>query len=91
MWSDYSIEAAMREDIFTLVDAVLKKGEELVPEFKQLLEKEYKAYVCNGLSVPAGKKRDRFKEIKNRLTDLKIQFEKALNEEAGGMWLTLDE
>ena len=91
MWSDYAVEASMREDIFALVDAVLKKDEKLDPESKLLLEKEHKAYIRNGLSIPAGPKRDRFKEIKKRLTHLIIQFEKTLNEETDGLWLAPEE
>ena len=45
----------------------------------------------NGLNIPAGPKRDRFKEIKKRLSQLGIAFSKNLNEEKGGIWLTADE
>jgi metallopeptidase MepB len=88
---DYSIEAAMREDVFNLVDAVLKKGEKLDPESQRLLEKEHKSYVRNGLDIPAGPQRDRFKEIKKRLSQLGIAFSKNLNEEKGGIWFTAEE
>jgi metallopeptidase MepB len=85
------IEASMREDVFNLVDAVLKKGEKLDPESQRLLEKEHKGYVRNGLNIPAGPKRDRFKEIKKRLSELGIAFSKNLNEEKGGNWFTAEE
>ncbi|KAK5467321.1 metalloendopeptidase [Exophiala xenobiotica] len=91
LMDDYSIEAAMREDVFKLVDAALKKGDKLDPESQRLLEKEHKAFVRNGLNIPAGPKRDRFKEIKKRLSQLGIAFSKNLNEEQGGLWLTADE
>ncbi|KAI9875009.1 MAG: hypothetical protein M1823_007564, partial [Watsoniomyces obsoletus] len=81
----------MREDVFNLVDAVLKKGEKLDPESQRLLEKEHKGYVRNGLNIPAGPKRDRFKEIKKRLSELGIAFSKNLNEEKGGNWFTVEE
>jgi metallopeptidase MepB len=83
---DFSIEASMREDIFQLVDAVLKKEETLEPESGRLLEKEHKSYIRNGLGLPAGPMRDRFKEIKKRLSDISITFQKNLNEETGGIW-----
>ncbi|KAH0537202.1 hypothetical protein FGG08_005980 [Glutinoglossum americanum] len=83
---DFSIEASMREDVFHLVDMVLKKGETLEPESRRLLEKEHKSYIRNGLGLPAGPMRDRFKEIKKRLSDISITFQKNLNEEAGGIW-----
>lgn len=91
LMDDYSIEASMREDVFKLVDAALKKGEKLEPESQRLLEKEHKSYVRNGLNIPAGPKRDRFKEIKKRLSQLGIVFSKNLNEEKGGLWLTPEE
>ena len=91
MMDDFSIESSMREDIFNLVDAILKKGERLDPESQRLLEKEHKNFINYGLSLPAGPKRDRFKDIKKRLSELSIMFSKNLNEEAGGLWFTPEE
>ncbi|KAL1302035.1 hypothetical protein AAFC00_002483 [Neodothiora populina] len=85
---EYSIEASMRDDVFSLVDAAFKKNEDLDPESKRLLEKEHKGYIRMGLGVPAGPKRDRFKAIKKRLSELSIIFQKNLNEEQGGLWFT---
>lgn len=85
---DFGIEASMREDIFQLVDAALKKGEDLDPESKRLLEKDHKGYIRMGLGVPAGPKRDRFKEIKKRLSVISTIFSVNLNEEQGGLWFT---
>lgn len=89
--SDYAIESSMREDIFKLVDAALQRGEKLDPESQRLLEKEHKNFIRNGLGLPAGEKRDRFKEIKKRLSDISIIFQKNLNEENGGLWFTAEE
>lgn len=88
---EFAIETAMREDIFTLVDAAYQKKEQLDPESQRLLEKERKSYIRNGLGLPAGPKRDRFKEIKKRLSQIQIEFQKNLNEENGGVWFTLEE
>ncbi|KAF2180573.1 metallopeptidase MepB [Zopfia rhizophila CBS 207.26] len=88
---DFGIESSMREDVFNLVDAVLQKKESLDPESQRLLEKDHKAYIRNGLGVSAGPKRDRFKEIKKRLSEISIVFQKNLNEENGGIWFTPDE
>ncbi|GME46659.1 Saccharolysin [Neofusicoccum parvum] len=87
----FSIEMSMREDYFNLVDATLKKNEDLDPESKRLLEKNHKSYIRNGLGIPAGPKRDRFKEIKDRLSEISISFQKNLNEENGGLWFTTAE
>lgn len=91
LMDDFSIEAAMREDVFQLVDAALKRRDKLDPESQRLLEKEHKGFVRNGLNIPAGPKRDRFKEIKKRLSQLSIAFSKNLNEEKGGLWFTAEE
>lgn len=85
---DFSIEASMRQDVFKLVDAAYNKGEKLDPESQRLLEKERKSYIRNGLGLPAGPKRDRFKGIKKELSLLGTDFSKNLNEEDGGVWLT---
>ena len=91
LMDDFFIESSMREDIFKLVDAVLKKNESLDPESRRLLEKEHQSFIRNGLGLPAGPKRDRFKEIKKRLSLISIEFGKNLNEENGGIWFTPEE
>ncbi|KAK4991943.1 metalloendopeptidase [Elasticomyces elasticus] len=88
LMDDFGIESSMREDIFKLVDAALNKNETLDPESRRLLEKNHKSYIRNGLGVPAGAKRDRFKDIKKRLSEIGITFQKNLNEEKGGLWFT---
>ena len=88
---EFSIESSMREDVYKLVDAAFKKEEKLDAESQRLLEKHRKDYIQNGLSLPAGPDRDRFKEIKKRLSQISIQFQKNLNEENGGIWFTREE
>ena len=88
LMDDYSIESWMREDVYKLVEAVVKKGDQLDAESQRLLEKTHKEYIRNGLGLPAGPKRDRYKEIKKRLSQLCIVFSKNLNEEIGGIWFT---
>ncbi|KAL8910285.1 MAG: hypothetical protein Q9171_004408 [Xanthocarpia ochracea] len=89
--NDFSIESAMREDIFKLVDATFQKKETLDPESQRLLDKERKSFIRNGLGLPAGEKRDRFKAIKKKLSDISIAFQKNLNEESQGLWFTPEE
>ncbi|KFY43986.1 hypothetical protein V495_03676, partial [Pseudogymnoascus sp. VKM F-4514 (FW-929)] len=88
---EFAIEASMREDVYKLVEAAFQKGAELDPESQRLLEKERKSYIRNGLGLPAGPKRDRFKEIKLRLSQISTDFQKNLNEEDGGIWVTREE
>lgn len=88
MIDEFGIEASMREDIFKLVDAAYQKKEDLDPESLRLLERDRKSYITNGLGITAGPDRDRYKEIRKRLSTIQIEFQKNLNEENGGIWLT---
>ena len=88
---EFSIESNMREDLYKLVDEAFNQKEELDSESQRLLEKERKEYIRNGLSLPVGSKRERFKEIKKRLSQISILFQKNLNEENGGLWFTNEE
>ncbi len=63
----------------------------LDPESARLLVRDHKGYIKNGLGLPAGAQRDRFKEIKTRLSQIQIAFQKNLNEETGGIWFTREE
>ncbi|KKA30614.1 hypothetical protein TD95_000834 [Thielaviopsis punctulata] len=93
LMQEFAIEMGMREDMFKLIDALYtnREKESLDPESLNYLEKERIGYINNGLSLPAGPLRDRFKEIKKRLSTLSIEFSKALNEENGGIWFTPEE
>ncbi|MCJ1477254.1 hypothetical protein MMC13_005925 [Lambiella insularis] len=82
---NFSLEAAMREDLYHLVDAVLRKKEHLDPECAQLLQKQHKGYIRNGLRLPAGHKRARFEEIQKRLIQLRIEFRRNQNEDDGSI------
>jgi metallopeptidase MepB len=93
---EFNIETSMREDIYALVEAAWEKEQKgessgLDGESLRLLEKERKSYIRNGLGIEKGEKRDRFKEIKKRLSLIQIEFQKNLNEENGGIWFTKKE
>ncbi|KAI1396826.1 Metalloprotease [Hypoxylon fuscum] len=92
---EFSIECNMREDVFKLVEAAFQAQKSKEPgldaESLRLLEKERKGYIRNGLGLPQGPQRDRFKEIKKRLSQIAIQFQKNLNEENEGIWFTKEE
>lgn len=94
---EFNIETSMREDIYALVEAAWEKEQAAKGESKldgedlRLLEKERKSYIRNGLGIEKGEKRDRFKEIKKRLSQIQIEFQKNLNEENGGIWFTKKE
>lgn len=90
LMDEFAIETSMREDIFKLVDAAFRKKEELGldPESLRLLERDRKSYITNGLGIPEGPDRERYKEIRKKLSTMQITFQKNLNEENGGIWFT---
>jgi metallopeptidase MepB len=89
------IEAGMREDVFKLVDHVYsnlnstEKGLDL--EDTRLVTKDRKSYIASGLGLPAGEKREQYKALMSKISDLEIQFNRNLNEENGSIWLTRQE
>ncbi|OAA67813.1 metallopeptidase [Niveomyces insectorum RCEF 264] len=106
LMDEFGIECNMREDVFRVVDAVVvayggrdtleaiggsNPAHKLDPESARLLVKDHKGYIKNGLGLPIGPQRDRFKEIKKRLSQIQIDFQKNLNEEKGGIWFTQEE
>lgn len=93
VFNDFGIECNMREDIFKVVDAAYaqREAEGLDKERAHVLEKERQKYIRNGLRLPSGPQRDRFKEISKRLSELEIQGQTNLNEEKGAIWFTPEE
>lgn len=86
------LSASIEQDKDRLIDAALAKSAGLDDvESARLLEKERKSYIRNGLGLPEGPKRDRFKEIKKRLSQIQIEFQKNLNEENNGLWFAKEE
>jgi metallopeptidase MepB len=69
--NDRHLETGMRENLFQLIDAVSQKNEDLDPESHLLLEKESKDYIRDRLGLPAGAQCERFKEIRQRISQLK--------------------
>lgn len=90
---DFAVETAMNEDLFRLVDAVFqrKSDEILEPEYRHFLQKRHQEHARNGMGLPAGAQRDRFREIKSRLSELTTGFRKNLAEDNAGIWLTTQE
>ena len=93
LFSDFDIETAMREDLFVLIDVVMRNShdDELDIESRLYLQKEHKKYLANGLGLRTGTEREAFSGIKKRLNQLSIEFQKNLNEEDSGIWFTPQE
>jgi metallopeptidase MepB len=50
-YADFEIETKMHEGLFALIDAVVKKQEDLAPEDRRLLERYHRDYVRHGLGL----------------------------------------
>ncbi|KAF5522204.1 Saccharolysin [Colletotrichum aenigma] len=90
---DYQLEASMNEDVFKLVDAVFVSTdqESLDPESRNFLNKKHKEFVKNGLRIPAGNQRERFKEIRSRIEALTSKYSKNLAEDKTAIYVAPDE
>ncbi|KAK3324019.1 peptidase family M3-domain-containing protein [Cercophora scortea] len=89
VYKNSGLAASQEADKGRLIDEALAQAAGLEnAESARLLEKERKNYIRNGLGLPEGPQRDRFKEIKMRLSQIQIAFQKNLNEENGGIWFT---
>lgn len=84
-------ESGLREDLFQLVDAVVRRNEDLDTESRLLLEREHKDFTRDGLGLPAGPVRDRFREIRQRISGLKMEFRRNQNEDSGCIFLRPEE
>ncbi|KAM7197285.1 hypothetical protein V8F33_005713 [Rhypophila sp. PSN 637] len=92
VYQSSGLAASKEADPNRLIDEALAKSAGLQNvESGKLLEKERKNFIKNGLGLPAGEKRERFREIKKRLSQIQIAFQKTLNEENGGLWFTKEE
>lgn len=93
MLSELAVELRMREDIFQRVNTVYQNREAagLDPEALHIVEDEHKQYSNNGLLLPAGPARDRFKEIQLDLTRITIEARNNANSETGGVFFTPEE
>ncbi|KAK4188731.1 Saccharolysin [Podospora australis] len=84
-------ESAEKDKDRLITESLAKNAGLQNVESARLLERERKSYIKNGLGLPEGEKRARFKEIKTRLSQISIAFQKNLNEENGGLWFTPEE
>jgi metallopeptidase MepB len=82
---------AIREDLFHLVDAVLKREGDLDPESQLYLEREHRRFIGRGAKLAARLQKSRFEHIQNRLNQLRGQFRKNISDENGGIWFALEE
>lgn len=87
----FLIDCGMREDVFRLVDAVFQKDEALDPESRKYLLEERRNYLRNGIAVTLQSGRERFVDIKKRLSSIATEFSNNLDEEICTVWFTREE
>ncbi|KAF1958450.1 peptidase family M3 [Byssothecium circinans] len=87
--SNCALEAGTRDDIFKLVEGVYNRlnATYIDAEDKYLVNKDYKAYLRNGLALE-GATRDKFKTVRSRITDLQLAFDKNYAADISIIWLT---
>ncbi|TQV94511.1 metallopeptidase MepB [Cordyceps javanica] len=85
---EFDIECNTREDLFALVDAAYatRHSQGLDAESLHLLEKEWQRNVQNGLLLPTGPDRERFKEAQKEISSLCLLAQKVLDEDTDGVW-----
>ena len=89
---DFGIEAAMREDVFRLVDCRFQKGREARPGIAAPVGEGPQRVHTEWPRCPSRpEKRSVSRISKKRLSEIGISFQKTLNEEKGGLWLTPEE
>lgn len=89
----YGIEAGLREDVFKVINKVFednKENNDLDSETKRFIEKLYKQYSRNGLSLPADK-REKVKELKQELSTLALKFSSNLSEDTSFLLFSTEE
>lgn len=91
----FRTDAALRQDLYDLIAAVVAKNTDEVEmdlESRRYLQTKYRAYRGNGLSIPPGRERERFKEIKKRIGLLINEYRANLAKPPkGAIWLTAEE
>ncbi|KAK9716979.1 metalloendopeptidase [Basidiobolus ranarum] len=86
----FDIEEGMREDLYQAVLNVKAKKEKLSDEEQRLLDKMELDFKRNGLALSKDK-REQLSEIKKRISELRIDFQKNLNEDDSKLTFTAEE
>lgn len=90
---DYAeIDQYARQDMFSLVDAVLHGAlDNLDGESRYYLERLHRRFYRNGCGISDTAAREQFAQRAKMLKDLVHEFSKNMHEERAGLWLTPDE
>ncbi|KAE9978222.1 hypothetical protein EG327_007471 [Venturia inaequalis] len=92
---NFTLEAAMREDLFSTIDALYHGNLDVEVDRESLyyLKKCRQEFLQHGLSLADGPDRLRFRDIKSRLSQLSGLYSKNLasSNEGTGVWFSLEE
>ncbi|KAF6818897.1 metallopeptidase [Colletotrichum plurivorum] len=88
----HQLELSADDSIFQLLEAVhASSAAELDPESRNFLDKRRKESVKNGLRIPEGPDRERFRQIQERLAHLASEFSQNMAEDTAAVWFTPSE
>jgi len=82
--SEYIVEVGMREDFAKAVQRYAGLGEPLEGEDARFLDRMLRDFRRNGLTLPADKRAE-LMEVKKRISELAITFQKNLNEDTSSI------
>lgn len=78
-----------REDIYLLAKAVHNRGEDLDAESRRYLETELKEFRRFGHGILTPAEIERYSAIRNKIDELRQEFNRNVREEDGGVWFAL--
>ena len=87
-------EIYLNEDLFKRVNAVFQKqrnDETLSAESRKLLEGIHGDFIGSGIKLPAGQKRQQYRDDDRKLSGLRTNFSKAITDDKTALWFTPEE
>lgn len=87
-YSDFNIEQSMRHDLYTVIHNIYTNADlkSLDPQDERLLSRMERAFRRNGLHLSEDKRQE-LKALRNRLSDLRIEFNKNYNQESSSEYI----
>lgn len=80
-----------RKKLFTLLQAVKNKGEEIEPEYARYLDKLLDQYRQAGHGALSDEQIKEYAETSQRISNLCHEFTRNISEDEGGIWVAKDE